>query len=111
MKTYIVLDKELAEKKLNKMRMKKYTNEIFDELPKLRLSTMGSLEVKQEADIIDQMNDFFIGLPNVTYSVDKCRKCMGKTTTNIPCCKIHLCYRCWFDKAECPVCEKDVSYV
>lgn len=110
-KTYIVKEKELTEKKLDKERMKKYTKELFDEVPNLRLSTTGTLEVKEEADVIDQVNELFIGMMNVKYSVDKCHKCENKTTTKTPCCKAHLCYRCWFDKVECPTCERDISYV
>jgi hypothetical protein len=110
-KKYLVSEKELNEKKLDKNKIQKYSKDLLEELPKLRLSTMGTLKVKEEADIIDQMNELFVGMPNVTYSVDKCHKCKNNTKTKTPCCKAHLCYRCWFDNVECPTCERDISYV
>jgi hypothetical protein len=111
LKVYTVSKKELAEKKLNKNKFKKFTDGLFEDVPKLCLSTMGSLEIKEEAEVLDKMNDLFIGMPNITYSAQKCHKCENKTTTKVPCCKTHLCYRCWFDCVECPTCEKDISYV
>lgn len=112
MKVYTVSKKELAEKKLDKTKFQKYTKALFEDVPKLCLSTMGSLEIKEEADVLDKMNELFIGMPNITYSAQPCNKCDKKTTTKTPCCcKTHLCYRCWFDCLECPTCEKDISNV
>lgn len=110
-KTYIVNEKELDEKKIDKARLKKYTDDLFKEIPKLRLSTMGTLKNTEEADILDELNELFIGIPNVKYANQKCFKCKNNTTTKTPCCKAHLCYRCWFDNVECPTCERDISYV
>lgn len=111
MKPYIVREKELNEKKIDKVKFHKYVKNLLEEIPKLRLSTMGSFEIAEEADILDEINKLFIGMPNITYSAQKCHKCECKTTTKTPCCKTHLCYRCWFDDCTCPICDKDISYV
>jgi hypothetical protein len=54
-KKYIVSEKELNEKKLDKNKIQKYSKDLLEELPKLRLSTMGTLEVKEEAAMYNQL--------------------------------------------------------
>lgn len=103
-KTYIVSEKELSENRLDKEKIKKYTTSLLEDIPRLVLSTMGSLELKEETEVLDAMNEFFIGMPNVTYAASKCHTCEKKTMTKTSCCKTHLCYKCW--KIECPNCEK-----
>lgn len=108
-KTYVVQHNELREKKVNKIKFNTYIKQLLEDIPKLRLSTMGDLKIKEETDILDEINNLFIGIPNITYSDQKCDKCELKTTTKTPCCKTPFCYRCWFDEYKCPKCKKDIS--
>jgi hypothetical protein len=117
-KLFILTEKELEAKKIDKERMYKYTKMLVDDIPKLRLSITGSLEIKEEADILDEINELFTGMVNVTYAAQTCIVCEKKTTTKTPCCKSHLCYRCWFDiehvkyeGVSCPNCDKNISYI
>ena len=66
-KIYSPSDKELEEKKIDRERIRKYTKKLLEDIPKLRLSTNGYLEITEEADVLDEINSLFIGMPNVVY--------------------------------------------
>lgn len=114
--------KELKEKKIDRERIRKYTKKLLEDIPKLRLGTNGYLEIAEEADVIDEINNLFIGMPNVVYEYKKCLKCDNNTNTKTPCCETHLCRRCWFDidydcdhpgcnSIICPKCDEDISEI
>ena len=68
---YSPSDNELEEKKIDRDHIRKYTKKLLEDIPKLRLSTNGYLEIAEEADLIDEINNLFIGMPNVVYEYQK----------------------------------------
>lgn len=110
---------------INKDDILAFSEEILDELPKLRLRVSGNFCIPNNhfETIRAAFEDVFTSIECETIKVNKtdvCSVCYEKTNTKTP-CEHPLCNRCWSkimvcdkngnNEASCPLCRENIYFV
>ena len=112
------------DKKITNEDLLKFSEELLDKLPKLRLDIDGRLSQTdiEEQLMLAEFEDIFSSIECDTFKIDKnntCCVCYEKTNTKTL-CEHSLCNRCWSkieinnDEDEknipCPLCRENIYY-
>jgi hypothetical protein len=87
----------------------KFSTEVYEVIPKLKLDIDGQLRVPNmtKISINKSFHEVFSSMESAdvkVHQIDKCPVCNDETETKTD-CKHPLCYKCWSKMKSCPLCR------
>jgi len=91
----------------------KFSTEVYEVIPKLKLDVDGQLRVPNliKISISEALHEVFSSIECESVKVpivDNCPVCLEKTETKTD-CKHPICYKCWPKLKACPICRAQLS--